>query len=910
MIRLFSLFIRTIIVLALLIGPVSALSGSVLAQEPTPNDNPGPGNNGPISIKSATVSNGVVQIGVHDYGNLVDNNTAIGLQYVPTGGDAITPGCWCEGWGVGDATSGAAGWADWAVGGFTNLSLVDFTSTGTTAISVVDVAGTLRVTHDFHPSPDTPFLYEVLVTMENISEDPVEPRYRRAMDWDIFPTEFSEYVTIETGNSTAMLYSSDNGFAIPNPFDGPSYVSFEGEAVDNGPDDHGALFDYGFDPLAPGESMSFYIYYGASGTETEALTALATVQAEVYSLGQPSSADGPDLGIPNTFIFGFKGVQGDPVFPEIDVIGNAVSIADGDVTPSLVDNTDFGSAVPSDGSTVDKSFFIENLGSADLAVSDISISGDNAGDFSLSGIVLPATIGLGESVEFVVTFDPSALGLRTAAVNITNTDADENPYDFAIQGMGNTPPVAQDDEYTVAQDSVDTLLEVLANDSDADSDPLTISAVDDPDHGTVVNQGTQLLYTPEAGYTGEDSFEYTVSDGQGGTDVGMVTITVAAGNIPPVAQDDEYTLAQDSVDNPLDVLANDSDADGDPLTISAVDDPLHGSVVNQGTELLYTPEAGYTGEDSFEYTVSDGQGGTDIGMVTITVAAGNIPPVAQDDEFTVAQDSADNPLDVLANDSDADSDPLTISAVDDPDHGTVVNQGTQLLYTPEAWYVGEDSFEYTVSDGQGGTDVGMVTITVAAGNIPPVAQDDEYTLAQDSADNPLDVLANDSDADSDPLTISAVDDPDHGTVVNQGTQLLYTPEARYVGEDSFEYTVSDGQGGTDVGMVTITVAAGNIPPVAQDDEYTLALDSVDNPLDVLANDSDANSDPLTISAVDDPDHGTVVNQGTQLLYTPDPGYTGEDSFEYTVSDGLGSFDTAAVTITVTKVEGFSTCLLC
>ncbi len=143
MIRLFSLFIRTIIVLALLIGPVSALSGSVLAQEPTPNDNPGPGNNGPISIKSATVSNGVVQIGVHDYGNLVDNNTAIGLQYVPTGGDAITPGCWCEGWGVGDATSGAAGWADWAVGGFTNLSLVDFTSTGTTAISVVDVAGTL-----------------------------------------------------------------------------------------------------------------------------------------------------------------------------------------------------------------------------------------------------------------------------------------------------------------------------------------------------------------------------------------------------------------------------------------------------------------------------------------------------------------------------------------------------------------------------------------------------------------------------------------------------------------------------------------------------------------------------------------------------------------------------------------------
>ena len=270
----------------------------------------------------AIIQNGVVQLGVHDEAHLNvccgapssgTGTTIVGLRYLPTGAASTEPGCTCEGWGAGDAISNVSGWADDAFGGAFNITPISFVSNGITAVSVVEIGGILRVTHDYHPSLDTPNLYEVTVTIQNISGNVVEPRYTRAMDWDIEPTPFAEYVTIETGTSTNLLFSSDNGFAIPDPFQSKGAILFTGEAVDSGPTDHGAVFDFGFDALAPSESVSFQIYYGAAGTEIEALNALAAVDAEVFSLGQPSSFGGRDEGIPNTFIFGFAGVGGDPV---------------------------------------------------------------------------------------------------------------------------------------------------------------------------------------------------------------------------------------------------------------------------------------------------------------------------------------------------------------------------------------------------------------------------------------------------------------------------------------------------------------------------------------------------------------------------------------------------------------------
>lgn len=275
----------------------------------------------------AIVDNGTVQLGVHDIGNLNvpggppssgTGTSSVGLRYLPTGAESTAPGCLCEGWGVADALSSVTGYANEAAGTSDNLNVVSFTSTASTAVSVVDILDdsskpALRVTQDYHPAGGTANLYEVSVKIENLSSSPIDARYRRVMDWDIEPTAFNEFSTVQGGNSTALLYDSNNGFAPADPLSGPSDLGQTGNFTDAGPNDHGALFDFGFGMVDPGDSKSFKIYYGAAGTEADALGALATVGAEVYSLGQPNTPDGPTLGTPNTFIFAFAGVGGTPI---------------------------------------------------------------------------------------------------------------------------------------------------------------------------------------------------------------------------------------------------------------------------------------------------------------------------------------------------------------------------------------------------------------------------------------------------------------------------------------------------------------------------------------------------------------------------------------------------------------------
>lgn len=260
----------------------------------------------------AIITNGLVTLGVVDSGNLIYDG--VGLTYNPTQGEALAPGCWCEGWGAADATTGFFGYAG-DVFGYQNIVLDSFTSTASTAVSVVRLTSegdVMRVTHDYHPSVD-PNLFECTVTIQNLSGAPIDLRYRRPMDWDVPPTEFDELVTIHVGGATNVLFSSDDGFATGDPLAGPSSILFTGEATDSGPADHGALFDLGFGTLAPEASISFHIYFGAAGNQDAALQAISNVGAEVYSLGKPDPAVTGPGGAPNTYIFAFNDVGGTPV---------------------------------------------------------------------------------------------------------------------------------------------------------------------------------------------------------------------------------------------------------------------------------------------------------------------------------------------------------------------------------------------------------------------------------------------------------------------------------------------------------------------------------------------------------------------------------------------------------------------
>ena len=383
----------------------------------------------------------------------------------------------------------------------------------------------------------------------------------------------------------------------------------------------------------------------------------------------------------------------------------------------------------------------------------------------------------------------------------------------------NHPPVAVDDSATTDQGTPVTI-KVLANDTDPDGDVLTVtafSATSKQGGNVSCTDAGWCTYTPLPTFVGSDSFTYVVSDGKGGASTGTVTVLVeeVAENRPPIAADDVATTEQD-VPVTVNVLANDSDPDGDALAVIDYDaSSFRGGSVQctEGGVCEYEPPESFAGRDRFAYTVSDGRGGTDAATVVVLVQRlpVNAPPVAVDDSATTEQDTPVT-VDVLQNDWDPDEDQLVVSAFDATSvrGGSVqCREGGVCEYEPPESFAGRDRFAYTVSDGRGGTDAATVVVLVQRlpVNAPPVAVDDSATTEQDTPVT-VDVLQNDWDPDEDQLVVSAFD----ATSVRGGEvdctatgACTYTPRAGLSGRDRFEYTVGDGKGGTDVGTVRLIV---------------------------------------------------------------------------------------------------------
>ena len=297
-------------------------------------------------------------------------------------------------------------------------------------------------------------------------------------------------------------------------------------------------------------------------------------------------------------------------------------------------------------------------------------------------------------------------------------------------------------------------------------------------------------------------------------------------NGPPVAVDDASTTAEDSA-VVIRVLDNDSDVDGDSLSVIEVSTPSNGSVAitGAGTTVTYTPNANFHGSDLFTYKVSDGKVVTDAATVTVIVTSVNDPPVAVDDASTTAEDTA-IVIRVLDNASDVDGDSLSVIEVSTPSNGSVAitGAGTTVTYTPNANFHGSDLFTYKVSDGKVVTDAATVTVIVTSVNDPPVAMGDSTTTDEDRA-IVIRVLDNDTDVDGDSLRVIAVGTPSNGAaaITGNATTVTYTPNSSFHGSDSFTYVASDGNGGTDTGTVTVTVTAVDDEPANRSPRFNEGL---------------------------------------------------------------------------------------
>jgi outer membrane protein OmpA-like peptidoglycan-associated protein len=527
------------------------------------------------------------------------------------------------------------------------------------------------------------------------------------------------------------------------------------------------------------------------------------------------------------------------------------------------------------------------------------------GSVTLSGGVVRFTPppGFHGTVVFSYTLTDSNSGTDTATVTVTVTPL-------------NDPPTASDDNFSVAEDSVEAVLDVLANDSIAPDtgETLSVTAVTQPANGTVTFSAANVIFTPTANFHGTTTFTYTVSDSNDSTDTAQVTVTVTPVNDAPTANGDSFTVAEDSGATVLNVLANDSIAPdtGETLTITSVTQPSGGTVTFTAGDVSFTPALNFFGDTSFTYRISDGNGGTASAMVNINVTTHNDAPTASDDSFTVAEDSGTTALDVLFNDSSLpdEGETLTVTAVTQPANGTVIFTATGVSFTPVPNFFGDTSFTYTITDGNGSTDTATVLVTVTPMNDAPTANNDNFQVAADSSANLLDVLANDTIVPdvSETLIITSVTQPASGSVTSTGSNVRFTPSPGFAGVTTFTYRISDGNGGTSQATVTVLVGSPNRPPMANDDSYTVAEDSGATVLSVLLNDSSApdEGETLTITAVTQPANGTVTFTASSLSFVPAPNYFGTTAFTYTVSDGNGGSDTAQVTVTVTPVNDVPT----
>ncbi|WP_455755354.1 beta strand repeat-containing protein, partial [Vibrio alginolyticus] len=463
----------------------------------------------------------------------------------------------------------------------------------------------------------------------------------------------------------------------------------------------------------------------------------------------------------------------------------------------------------------------------------------------------------------------------------------------------NDAPIATNDAIQTDEDS-QVVIDVLANDSDIEGDDLIITSASVPEEqGIVEIIDGKLVFTPAENFNGNATISYTISDGEL-EDEAQVSVTVNSVNDAPIASNDT-TITEEDSSVTIDVLPNDTDIDGDTLSIESASVPeAQGTVEIVDGKLVFTPAENFHGDAEITYTVTDGAL-TDQATVNVTVNAVNDTPVVESSiaDQTLAEDFTPYSIDLNTAFSDVDNvdGELTFSVSGNSNIQVAIVNGI-ATFTPTADWNGSEALTFTATDLSGESVSQTVSFTVA-----PVADivADKATVVEDTP-TIIKVLGNDTfEGDDKVVSLDTNHGPANGTVsVNPDGSVTYTPNDNYHGADSFTYIVTSG-GVSESTTVNVDVTPVNDAPVAKDDT---AVTDEDTPvtIDVLPNDTDIDGDTLSIDSASVPsEQGTVEIVDGKLVFTPAENFNGDAEITYTVTDGSLT-DQATVNVTVNAVN--------